>query len=348
MNIAIIGAGIAGLTTAFFMGKALRQNLTIFEKSRGLGGRAATRWFDRPEGRVYVDHGAQYFKTESKALRYLMLEVLPRQTLHDIGRPLWLFDQHNNITEGDPTQNAAPKWSYSTGAATLGKLLASAAGLQVGQQIRTEVRVGRIDKIEAGFALRDTNGVLLGTYEQVVMALPSAQAADLVAASNLPAKDTLAQALQTAEYRRCCSVALGYNRRLAPRPYYALLNSDKQHELSWLAYEHDKPGHVPEGLSVLVAQMAGPFSLANWDTEKDQIMAGAAQHVSALLGEDLTKPDWYDLQKWKFAQPEKLADSGLLNGQVEGLWFTGDYLAGGKVHLAAQNGMELAELLALL
>ena len=55
MKIAIIGAGIAGLTTA----KMLRDiaEVTVYEKSRGAGGRICTRYTDSFD----FDHGAQFF-----------------------------------------------------------------------------------------------------------------------------------------------------------------------------------------------------------------------------------------------------------------------------------------------
>ena len=53
---AIIGAGIAGLTLARRLTDGGRD-VVVFDKSRGVGGRAATR---RARG-MCIDHGAQYF-----------------------------------------------------------------------------------------------------------------------------------------------------------------------------------------------------------------------------------------------------------------------------------------------
>lgn len=55
-NVAIIGAGISGLALANKIGHI--ANVTIFEKSRGFGGRVATRRVDD----FSFDHGAQFFK----------------------------------------------------------------------------------------------------------------------------------------------------------------------------------------------------------------------------------------------------------------------------------------------
>jgi len=55
-HIAVVGAGMAGITCARTLQQAGHQ-VTVFEKSRGLGGRMATR--DSAFGSF--DHGAQYF-----------------------------------------------------------------------------------------------------------------------------------------------------------------------------------------------------------------------------------------------------------------------------------------------
>jgi predicted NAD/FAD-dependent oxidoreductase len=58
--VAIVGTGIAGLAAARY----LRERgiaCTLFDKSRGLGGRMATRRVDT----LHFDHGAQFFTARS-------------------------------------------------------------------------------------------------------------------------------------------------------------------------------------------------------------------------------------------------------------------------------------------
>lgn len=337
MAIAVIGAGIAGLTAAYTLG----GEVVVFEKSRGLGGRAATRWYDRPSGRVYVDHGAQYLKSESDPLRRLMLQELSSADLSDIARPVWTFSADHAIREGDPEQNTIPKWSYRHGVATLGKLLADSGRFEV----RLRVRIGKIQAhADRRYRLYDVEGSALGDYEQVVIAIPSGQAAELLAASDLPQTEKVAlqTALQAASYRRCLSVTLGYERDLAPRPFYALVNTDKRDPMAWFAYEHDKIGHARRGQAVIVAQMSGDYSVAHWENDNDAIVNEVAAYASRLLGERLTDFDWADIQRWRYSQPDTLAEAGQLNGVLRGLWFAGDYLRGGRVHLAAETGEAVA------
>ena len=55
-RVAVIGAGLAGLTAAGVLAKHGHQ-VVILEKARGPGGRMSTR----RDGNVRFDHGAQYF-----------------------------------------------------------------------------------------------------------------------------------------------------------------------------------------------------------------------------------------------------------------------------------------------
>ncbi len=135
MRLAIIDAGVAGLAAA----QALRHQrrdiaLIVYEKSRDIGGRVATR---RAHGAIF-DYGAQYIKTPTPSLEQLLCRTLPHETLVDIARPVWVFDAASSISEGDPAQNAEPKWSYRDGLTRLVKELAHDLPL------RLQTPIGRI------------------------------------------------------------------------------------------------------------------------------------------------------------------------------------------------------------
>ena len=64
LNLAVIGAGLAGLSCAQHLQKA-GCRVTVFEKARGPGGRMSTRRADHWQ----CDHGAQYFTIRDNAFR---------------------------------------------------------------------------------------------------------------------------------------------------------------------------------------------------------------------------------------------------------------------------------------
>ena len=44
---------------------------------------------------------------------------------------------------------------------------------------------------------------------------------------------------------------LALNKKII-KPYFGLLNLDRQHDISWINFEDDKEGHVPENKSLLI------------------------------------------------------------------------------------------------
>ncbi|MEM9311642.1 MAG: FAD-dependent oxidoreductase, partial [Pseudomonadota bacterium] len=67
-DIAIIGAGMAGLACAVQLAAAGRD-VRVFDKGRGPGGRMAARRADVAGETVRFDHGAQYFTAREPAFR---------------------------------------------------------------------------------------------------------------------------------------------------------------------------------------------------------------------------------------------------------------------------------------
>lgn len=341
MNLAIIGAGAAGLAAA----RSLRQarpdlRITIYEKSRGLGGRAATR---RREGFTF-DHGAQYFKTVTPELERMVRQELPSDALVDIGLPVWTFDGAGTIGEGDPQQNNRPKWTYADGLNHLGKLLAE------GQDVRRQVRIAGLRRRDARWTLEDEAGTLVGQADLVLLTPPAPQTAALLDASDLDqsTRTALQDELGRVVYRRCISFALAFDRPI-PRPFCALVNSDRHHPIAWLTLEHTKsPQRCPPGHSLLLPQMGAAWSLEQWDTPAEQLAPLVLELTGALLGEDLGLPLWCDTQRWRYALPDGSADFGTLNrlGAPHGLFFAGDYTLGkGRIHRAIMNGWDVAELI---
>jgi len=350
MRIAIVGAGAAGLVA----GRTLAgqgHDIVVYEKSRGFGGRAATR-------RTHdcaLDHGAQYLKLpdELPAVRRLALEEVSREGLIDIGRPVYTFDKDNRVAAGDEERDAVPKWTYAAGLNTLGKYVA------MGLDVRRETRVGRLERLSAGYRLFN-DGEPLGEADRVLVAVPAPQAVDLLRVSAIDAerRDRALAQLEGAAYQPMFTFMLGYRRPPEgtvyaggtphdPRPYYALVNTDRGHDISWLGVENDKgPSRAPEGVLALVAQMAVPFSEAHYNDPPDELATVADQQVRELLGVDLGEPLWHDHARWRYAKPAETVDLATLNKDHDGLFFAGDYTTGWRLHLALQNGLDVAPMVA--
>ena len=81
-SIAVIGAGISGLTAAQTLSDA-GIDVTVFEKSRGVGGRTANR---RSEYGSF-DHGAQYFTVKDKRFRNFTEDLVSKGVIASWSNP---------------------------------------------------------------------------------------------------------------------------------------------------------------------------------------------------------------------------------------------------------------------
>ena len=313
----------------------------MFERSSGVGGRAATR---RRQGFTY-EHGAQYIKGGDAVSSALITGRFRAADLVEIAKPVWIFDQQGHIQEGDPLPEQWAQVDLSHGLNTLAREMA------LGLDILRRTRIGHLRRTSAGWSLFDSLGHPVGEFERVLIAVPAGHALELIEASLLPEAEGeyICGQLRKASYRPLISVMLGYQPAPRVRPYYALVNTDKAHALSWLAWEHEKsPERVPEQAGLLVAQMAPHYSREWWQAPSDEVISDVAKRVATLLDEPLSSPCFTDLCHWRDALPAETADAEQLNAIALplGLAFCGDAYVGGRVHLALEHGVAVARQIA--
>ncbi|WP_376794984.1 NAD(P)/FAD-dependent oxidoreductase [Thermogemmatispora sp.] len=338
-EVAVIGAGLSALAAAHVLHDHGLQ-VRLYEREENVGGRATTR---RRAGFCF-DPGAQYIHGNAPASDALLLRRFASPELLAIAKPVWTFDSQDRLQEGDPRQNAIPRWTYRHGLQTLAELMARELPVATGCEI------ARLSYLQPGWRLFSTAGQVVAEVPAVLLTLPAPQAAALLSASELP--PTLQQRLQAelgrSRYRPLLSLALAWPERvLPPTPYYALVNSDKAHPISWLAREEEKgPARVPPGWSLLIVQLAPDYSRAHWSWDDQALAEATTALVSRLLGRPLPAPDFCDVQRWPLALPEgeTLLDLQALHAVSApyGLFFSGDAFRGGRAHLALAVGQESA------
>ncbi len=336
-HIAIIGAGSSGLAAAHVLQDA-GYAVTLFEQSDEVGGRATTR---KRDGFIY-NSGAQYIKGGARISDGLITERFRADDLLDIARPVWIFDAQGHIQEGDPIQNADPKWNYHGGLITLARQMAE------GLTIHLATRIAHLKQIDNGWQLFGTDGNSAGTCERLLITIPAPQAIELITASQIASnlRESIVAHLQKARYNPLLSVMLGYAPVPKTRPYYALVNTDRAHPVSWLAWEHEKsPARTPHNTGLLIAQMAPQYSRDHWQKADAEIILDVASRVAVLIDEPLPAPLFSDIQRWHDALPAEKADAAALNTLTipYGLAFCGDAFVGGRVHLALEHGMTVAQ-----
>ncbi len=168
-RIAVVGGGVAGLMAAQVLTRQ-GHTVTVFEKSRGPGGRTAIRY----SGEQRFDHGAPWFRFDDPRLTRLVKSWVE-------GGVLARVDGEDNLYTGVPQSNS----------------FASHLAAEL-DDFRTSTRVQEISQDAAGgFKVGWTSRENTDSdrFDAVVLATPSVQAAELVG----PVSSSLAQTLARAE-----------------------------------------------------------------------------------------------------------------------------------------------------
>lgn len=341
MHIGVIGAGAASAAATHVLDETVdNAEITVLEKSGGLCGRAATR---RHDGRYY-DYGANYVKDDDDRVVELLTETLDDDGLVAIDDPIYVFDEDGSVSEGRETDR---KWSYEDGLTQIAKRLFGGTDATIHR--RTEVET--ISREGEQWKLTDTNGDGYGPFDVLLCNPPAPQTETLLrdAEWDSEIRDHLVDAVADVEYRTIWTAVLGYEFELDV-PYYALINTDKEHEIGWISREECKGGHIPDGESVLIVQANQEWSIEHYDDPPEDNVDALTEMTAEIIGEDsLREPAWTDHQGWRLALPESGVASGPLDSaESEGLYCLGDWVPGeARLHVALRNGLDTGERLAI-
>jgi hypothetical protein len=340
VRIGIVGAGVASAATAVLLDRTLPDaELTVLESRSEVSGRAVSA----RRGDVIYDYGANYVKSDDARVNELLTETIDAEGLVDATEPIYVFDGTGTVSKGrEPDEH---KWTYRTGLSQLGKRLFDATDARIELDTRATHLV-RDDPSET-WIVDDADGREWGPFDALVVSPPAPETARLLDAAdwNADARDHLVDALTAVEFRTLWSSVLHYPFEL-DRPYYALVNTDKEHEVGWIAREECKPGHVPDGESVLVVQPSPAWSVAHFEDSPAENAAALAAHAAVIVGDDrLADPDWTDFGRWRYALPDEgVAHAPVQRARDHDLYCVGDWVAGeARLHAAMRNGLDVGE-----
>lgn len=316
-SIAIIGTGIAGITLA----QALvpYANVTIFEKSRGLGGRMASR---RREGFAF-DHGAQYFTARSPAFR-----AVAEAAVEAGHAGIWPRAVHTLKSGGLLTDNRQPEPRYIG----LPGMSGFANGLADGLEIRKQTTVAGLQQCGHGWALTDGEGQDLGRFDTVISTAPAPQTIRL-----MPETFSGHDALAIVRMSGCFTLMIGLDVPLHLDFHAARIEDDI---LSWIAVEDSKPGRRDK--LALTIHSRNDWAEANLERDRDEVKSEMLASLKRLLGLDFSNAAWLDLHRWRYANVEEPASQPFLFDEALGLGACGDWCLGNRVEAAVESATALS------
>jgi renalase len=336
VDIAVIGAGLAGLVCARQLQQA-GYSVIVVEKSRGLGGRVATR---RLHG-TCADHGARYLEDQGYLSQQLIEALGDRQILHR-----WLTTIHR------PGQDAllhpvaaSPGYVASAGITAIAKFLAT--GLEIWRGQRVQAIAPALDGLWK--LTLEAAGVEPTPHLQaraLVMAIPAPQALALLeplASSGLPT--AFLKNLRSVEFEPCLSAIATYpmarQQNVADLAFRAIAFPQPS-DLIWLSVESSK--RPADQQPVLVVQSSAEFAQRYLDSPNLQPAGQQLLSEAAKVGLPwFNAPENLQVHRWRYAFASRsLPDPYLATTAPLPLVCSGDWCGGRQIEDALSSGMAAA------
>lgn len=317
MKIAIIGAGVTGSSCAAQL-QQLGHRVTVFEKSRGKGGRCARKRVDWAE----FDLGAPVIPASDPAF----IEQLVQ--LEKVGvAAKWLTGAHKFCSSLQRDNRDSLYYVFSPS-------MNSACHYWLQDiEVISNCRITHLQQTKSGWLLWDEGSAKHGCFDWVICTAPWPQSHALLA-------DTMALPTLTEQrWTSCWAVACTLNRQLrADTPLIYFDNC----ALQTLVLDSQKPGRNNKQ-QVWVAYLANPLSdeLDKSDLSKPKQLVETT--ISQVFGNGELKITHHYQHFWRFARakgnPQPLA---IVQDHQQRLSVCGDWSVGASVQAAYLAAHSLA------
>ena len=328
-RIAIIGAGISGLTLAGELCQV--AEITIFEKSRGVGGRMATRRAEIPgasgsQTTIEFDHGTQFFTAKSTEFQNYLAPLIQQGLIAEWQGKVMSIEAGRAAEERpwlEPHYVAVPAMN------SFAKHLAQNLTIELSTQ------VARLpEQADGTWRLSDIEGHALGDFEWVISTAPPAQTISLFA-SHIPAVSSIAEV----EMQGCYTLMLGF-----AQPWKGdwIAAKIRNCPVEWVAINSTKPSRNSSMTSIVV-HSSNAWAQDRIDEDQEKIEAHLLDELADLKLVDVESAAYISMHRWRYAlKPDKQAHSaaGPFVDALLGLASTGDWSSASRIEdvwLAARS-----------
>lgn len=314
-RIAVVGAGMAGLTAARAVVEA-GHHAIVFEHAAGPGGRMATRVVRNVEKArgatdLAFDHGAQYF-TVRDARFAAAVEQWERDRLAAKWTPrIVSFD-------GEGWEEVAPGVDRYVGVPGMGAL---AGALAQPLEIHYSTTIESLDPLTRDF-------------DRVIVAVPAAQATKLVAGT--PALEARVAAVTM---KPCWAVLAAFEEPVAARFDAAFVSGSA---LGWIARNQSKPKRDWK-VDTWVLHATTTWSAAHVDDEADLAGAFLMEAFEDLVRAGLPRAFYATAHRWRQAAADPPLAIGAIHDAESRITVCGDWCAGSRVEDAFLSGLAAAQ-----
>jgi len=330
-RVAVVGAGAAGATCARHLA-ASGVAVTVFDKSRGVGGRMSTRRADWVAGDGAVqparfDHGAPGFTARSPQFARAVEQACAQGCLQR-----WA----PRIAPGSYVPLDGPVlWVPAPDMPALCRAWLDGITVQLG------CRIDALRQDDDGWALDSDGQAVASGFDAVVVAIPPEQAAELIR----PHQRDWAERARRLDMRPAWALMAVTDDEGGDIPWDAAWPATGP--LAWVVRNDGKPGRDrTPGVGQWVAHATADWSQTHLEAAAPEVTAALQDALVRCVGRPLT---WYHtaVHRWRYASVPRAATRADLCwwDAGSGLGVCGDAWGGAGVEGAWTSGRALAALL---
>lgn len=320
LNIGVIGAGLAGLYLSNTLAK--KSMLTLFEKSRGVGGRIATRRAEPYE----FNHGTQYFKIKNQSFKKFLSPLIKKKII----KP-W----HANYVEIKKNKIIKQiKWNEET-AHFIGYPKMNLIGKSFLNKlnIKLSCNVDSLKKRFDSWYIYDNSKICYGPFDWIIFCIPPEQVLNL-----LSKKFKYYHILRTVKMRSAFSLMLGFKEFKKPNFDAALVVNE---DINWITItEKIKSNHTYFNLLINTSY---DFAENNSEQCKEKISKYLVERSSDILGMKLSNFQHQALHFWRYAMSEKKNNYGSFVDNSLRVVVCGDWCMNGRVEGAFLSALNASK-----
>ena len=318
-HVAVVGAGLSGLMCA----RTLADHgfsVTVFEKSRGAGGRMSTR---RAADDLRFDHGAQYFTArDDRFRRYVDSWVHDDLVARWEGRIVVLEDGATK-----ERKSGTDRYVATPGMNAIGKHLA--AGLDV----QFETQIAPLERDDDRWRLTSTHGSQLGTFDSVVVSAPAAQTSVLL--KQVPA---IAEQASAVKMNGCWALMLALQDKLELDFDAAFVHNSP---ISWIARNSSKPSRN-SSVETWVVHASAEWSEKHIEADRVEMQDVLLAEFWKAIGASPVPTLHAVAHRWRYAIPSNPLPNACLFDRESRIVACGDWCAGPRVEGAFLSGSAAA------
>lgn len=303
----VVGAGLAGMTAARILSDAGVETV-ILEKSRGLGGRLATR---RLEAGISFDHGAQYIRPRDPNF-----ESFIKKTLASGHSSAW---EPVGLSPGPRAVVGTPGMS------------ALVAPLSHDIRIENNTLVTRVLENRDGPVVISEDGRHFNA-DFVVVTVPGPQASNIINETKI--KNSLAEVTMAP----CWAVLVQSTQILSEaKDVWAAPNE----EIAWISRNSSKPGRKVLGTSWVI-HATPAWSREHLEIAPQEVTNLLLQSFLRVVGMVDDSIIYSTSHRWRFAQTENALGESFLKNESSSIYFGGDWCLGPRAEDAYLSGKAIA------